>query len=274
MLAGSLSLRFDLLRRRPDRVDAFCARAQQRIEHCVITAFVFSAENNVQIRRERFERFDGGVNVCRFGIVVVGDAIRWSQRYSRRCSTALNSLTAREHLRLASCEHGDRNRRQHIFHVVRAFRLMSFSRQDFLFAPPSAKRCLPPRTKAPLPARSSSAEPINLRSHFRGKFHAGRVVGVEDGEIILRLVLEYSRFRRRVCNETAVAIQVVRRDVEDGGDLRAECLDCFELETGDLKHVPCLQIDAAIMSVTGVPMFPPTCVGNPDFDSISPTAML
>ena len=69
-----MTLRFDLRRRRADRVDALHPLAQQIVEHGVVAAFVFAAENQVDVRGERFQRFDRRIDVGGFGVVVVVDA--------------------------------------------------------------------------------------------------------------------------------------------------------------------------------------------------------
>ena len=71
---GTFDLRFDLGRRRSDRVDALHALFQQVIEHGVVAAFVFPAENEVDVRGKRFQRLDRGIYVGSFGVVVVIDA--------------------------------------------------------------------------------------------------------------------------------------------------------------------------------------------------------
>ena len=50
--AAPLNLRFDLRRGGADGVDALYALAQQVVEDGVVAAFVFAAENQVDVRRE------------------------------------------------------------------------------------------------------------------------------------------------------------------------------------------------------------------------------
>src|SRR5713101_7018502 len=69
-----LDLRLDFFRRGTDRVDALHPLPQQVAEQRVIAVFVLAAKNEVDIRRERLQRFDRGVHVSRLGVVVVLDA--------------------------------------------------------------------------------------------------------------------------------------------------------------------------------------------------------
>src|SRR5580698_452198 len=71
---GALRLRLDLRGGRSDGVDPLDPFFQQIVQHAVIAAFVFAAEDQVNASRERFQRLDGGVDVRCLGIVVVLDA--------------------------------------------------------------------------------------------------------------------------------------------------------------------------------------------------------
>ena len=67
-------LRLNLRGRCADGVDALHPLAQQIVEHGVVTAFVFPAEDQVDVRRERFQGLDRGIHVGGLGIVVILDA--------------------------------------------------------------------------------------------------------------------------------------------------------------------------------------------------------
>src|SRR5208337_3318869 len=70
---STLNLRFDLGGRGPYRVHALHSLPQQVAEHGVVAALILAAENQVQmrrnVRRERFQRLDRGVNVRGFRVV-------------------------------------------------------------------------------------------------------------------------------------------------------------------------------------------------------------
>ena len=74
-VGGALDLGFDLGCGRANRVDALHARSQQVVHHRVGAAFIFSAQDEVNVFRKRLERFDGRVDVGGLGVVVVLDAI-------------------------------------------------------------------------------------------------------------------------------------------------------------------------------------------------------
>ena len=73
---SALNLRFDLGGRGSDGVHALHALSQQLIEHGVVAALILATENQVNVRRKRFQRLDSGIDVRGFGVVVVIHALR------------------------------------------------------------------------------------------------------------------------------------------------------------------------------------------------------
>ena len=74
------------------------------------------------------------------------------------------------------------------------------------------------------------AEPEHLRP--RRRTCRGRwIIRVDDGRVILGLIFEHPHFRAPVGFERAVAVQMVRSEIEEHGDIWAECGNRFELET-------------------------------------------
>ena len=43
-----------------------------------------------------------------------------------------------------------------------------------------------------------------------------------------------------IVHQRVVTIQVIRRDIEDGSDVRMEIHDCFQLKTRDFNHRPAI----------------------------------
>ena len=54
--------------------------SSKRIQHGVVAALVFAAEDQVNAAGERFERLDGGIDVRGLGVVVVLRRRGWSRR--------------------------------------------------------------------------------------------------------------------------------------------------------------------------------------------------
>src|ERR1700756_5922040 len=67
-----------------------------------------------------------------------------------------------------------------------------------------------------------ATEPEDLRPGASTQSNAGRIVGVQHSEIASLLVLENSGLGIRINLECSVAIQMVGRDVQHDGNLRAE----------------------------------------------------
>ncbi len=83
-----------------------------------------------------------------------------------------------------------------------------------------------------------SAEPEQLRTGTDRQSCGGGVVGVEDSEIVLPLVLEDSRFGVDVIVKRLVAIEMVGRDVQNHRDPRTKLDDRFQLEARHFQHDP------------------------------------
>ena len=64
------------------------------------------------------------------------------------------------------------------------------------------------------------------------------VVGVQHHEVVRVLRGKDALLGQRVVLESAVAVEVVGRDVEDDGDVGMELLRAFELKAGNLEHRP------------------------------------
>ena len=64
------------------------------------------------------------------------------------------------------------------------------------------------------------------------------VVGVEHHEVVCVLRGEDALLGERVVLESAVAVEMVGRDVEDDGDVGVELLSAFELKAGDFEDGP------------------------------------
>ena len=60
----------------------------------------------------------------------------------------------------------------------------------------------------------------------------------DDRDVVRALVLEDAELRRAVGVEVAVAVQMVRGDVEENGDVRPKVVDVLELEARELADDP------------------------------------
>ena len=69
-----------------------------------------------------------------------------------------------------------------------------------------------------------------MRPGSAGQSGTGGIVGIQHREIFRLLVLKNARLRVRVGLECAVAVEVVRRDVEHDGNFWTKGLDRLQLE--------------------------------------------
>ena len=81
-----------------------------------------------------------------------------------------------------------------------------------------------------------AAEPEDLGLGTAGQSHAGGIVGIEYREVIGLLILKDARLGVGVGLEGAVAVEVVRRDVQHHGNFRTKRLDRLQLEARHLEH--------------------------------------
>ena len=81
---------------------------------------------------------------------------------------------------------------------------------------------MPPKRNAPAATPS-----LRLKKCCRARMPSGggktlRVVAIQHGDVRLRLVLENAKLRRAVCCEVRVAVEMIRRDVQQRGDMRTK----------------------------------------------------
>jgi hypothetical protein len=123
---------------------------------------------------------------------------------------------------------GRRERRERVLEVVGARQGEVPLRQDRAARPGGLRNEGPifdPRASGRPPA-ARERHPARARRDRAG----GRVVGVDDGEIVGSLVLEDPQLGADVVIEAAVPVEVVRRDVRQDRDVRREAVDGLELE--------------------------------------------
>ena len=116
-------MRSNLVCRRANQVGALYALAQQRIEHRVIAAFIFAAQNNVDVRRKRLQRFHRGINVGGFGIVIERNAVDGRDQFQPVLHSAKFFYRLPHLLRRASGNHGHGDSGQHVLQIVFALEL-------------------------------------------------------------------------------------------------------------------------------------------------------
>src|SRR5581483_2694008 len=177
-VGGARDLRFDFFGGGADGVHALGALAEQRREHGVVAALVLAAEDHVQIGGERFQGFDGGVNVGGLGVVVVihaGDGGDVLQPVLDRLEFPDRAANAAG---LAGDDHADAGGGQHVFQIVRAFQRDFVNRQDGGLAAVVAMDDLAVAHERTLLHFFSAAEPAELRANALGHAGAVGVIGV------------------------------------------------------------------------------------------------
>src|SRR5580658_1906975 len=117
------NLRLDLGRRGSDGVHALHALPQQLIEHAVVAALIPAAENEVNIRRERFQRLDRRIHIRGLGVIVVINASDPPHELQPVLDGFESPNSMPDLFGLTTDEAPDGNTREHIFQVVRTFEL-------------------------------------------------------------------------------------------------------------------------------------------------------
>ena len=133
-------------------------------------------------------------------------------------------------------------RRQHILDIVLAFQRNLAYRQNRFerwTVPRRARRSTPWCTNAPCRTGLRAAEPEDLSAWARlAACCDSRIVGVQHQKVLGGLVREDALLGGSVIFEGAMAVKMVRRDVQEHCDLGVKIYDGFQLEAGDFEHIP------------------------------------
>ena len=237
-------MRLDLSGRRSNRIHALHPLPQQFVEQCVVAAFVFATQNQVDVRGKGFQRLEGRVHIRRLRIVVVIHAA-----YRRhKLQPVLDRLELAHSLPNLFCraahERTRTNRRQHVFQIVRPLQRNLRNGDHFALLIAVAKHDAATANKRPSLHFLLPAEPEHLSAGSGGHGHTGWIVGIQDDKVTGILVLEDPRFRGGVGLERAVTIQMVRSNVQHDRNLRVESLNRLQLKARHFEHGHCVRVGA------------------------------
>ena len=232
-----VELRGDLFAGGADQEHVPGARAQRLAQRAEVAALVLAAQDDDEVTGESINGLEGRVDVGGLGVVVVGDAADLGDEFQ----PVLDSLEAghggADFFRGHSQQPRRAHRRQDVLQVVLAFQADVFA-GEHAFAAGGVGEDYPAvfdvaaHVQPPLPA-----EPEALGADFGGELRGQAVVGVEDGEVVAALVAEEAGLGGHVVAHGGVAVEVVRREVEQRRHPRPETGDGLELEARDLDHV-------------------------------------
>ena len=113
---------------------------------------------------------------------------------------------------------------------MRALQWNFGKRHDLALALPVSKENLAAADKRTFFYFFFPTEPEQLCFRAVGESRGGRVVGVEDCEIVRLLILEDSGLRINIICEGLVAVKVIGRDVQYDGDSRPKADDRLQLK--------------------------------------------
>ena len=139
---------------------------------------------------------------------------------------------------LAAHEHADRDSCQHIFQIVRAFQRHFGERHDLAFAVAVAEINMRATGKSSFFNFLLPAEPEQLRARAIRQSSSGGIIGVENSEIVLPLILEDARLGVHVICKSLVAIEMVGRDVQNHRDPRTKFNNRLQLKARYFQHGP------------------------------------
>ena len=129
---------------------------------------------------------------------------------------------------------------QHILDVVRALERNSAERH-YCFRSRilgGAIDHIPLLQPGTLANRVLNGKPINPGCRAFGCFFAGSVVGVQHQAILCRLRGKDALLGSNVVFKAAVTVEMIRRDVENHGNVGMKLLGGFKLEAGDFEDRP------------------------------------
>ncbi len=223
---------------RSDGIHAAHALGEQRVENAVVAALVLAAQDDVDAAGEGLQGLDGGVHVGRLGVVVIVDPGDGGHKFQ----AVLDRLEVLDRgANPGSFDTGKRAHhhcRQHIFEIMRALQSDLAARHHRPLAALIAEDNLAAADKRATLHFPLAAEPIDTGPQAGGEPGDRLVIGIQYREIGSPLIFEDARLGREIVRHAAVAIEVVRRKVQNGGDARAEALDRLQLKAGNLEHHP------------------------------------
>ncbi len=190
--------------------------------------------------REGLDCLDGRINVRRLGVVVVLHAANGSDVLQSVLDGFEFLHGAPDSTRLRLHQHANADRGQHVFKIVRALERNLAHRQNGQLA-----ICVPPNDFLAADKRSTlnftqTTEPVHAGLDLIRHRHTGRVIGIQYREIVGALIFEDASLGGRIIFKAVMPVEMVGRDVQDGRDLRMECVNRLELKAADFQHDPCL----------------------------------
>ena len=238
--AGSRQLRGkirgNLFRGGSDQKRGARALAQGFAQNRIRTSLIFAAQDDDQRARESFDGLQGRVHVGGFRIVVKLDAayIRHEFQAVLDSPEALDALLDGGGRRAGNIRSGampPEHSRHYADHEAE-FRPAAPAR----ISDPSARKTISPsRRKAPSVTRFSAAEPDDARAR-RARCDHFRIIRIENSDVALCLVFKQAHLCARILLKRAVAVQMIRREVQKNADVRAELRDCFQLKAADFGN--------------------------------------
>src|SRR5262252_5186324 len=167
----------------------------------------------MDVGRKRFQSLDGRVDVGGLVVVVVVDTSDPGDEFK----TMLDGFEVRDCLanlrRLAADERADRNSRENILQVVRAFEGNLCDLHDLLLALAITKEDAAVANIAAPAHFFLAAEPDNLRMNAIRKRGGCGVIGVQHCEVVSSLILEDARLRLDVIFEGLMTVEMIGRNV-------------------------------------------------------------
>src|SRR5580692_4159764 len=206
----------------------------------VIGVLVFAAKDQVNWMVERGDSLGGGVDVGGFRIVEELDAVDCGYVFKAMLNGFEFLDSATDGVGSCSCKPRSADRSKNVLDVVLALERNARKRNDPLDGRVFGGAINDMSGFDPCALRHGAIErePVDTRTGMRGSLRGARVVGIEDNEVLRRLCGEDAFLGASVVLEGPVAVEMIRRDVKNDGDLGMELLGGFELETGHFKNRP------------------------------------
>ena len=156
-------LLFDFFGRGADQQRENRFFVQRFLQHGVVAAFVFAAENDQDVPGKCVERFQGGVDIGGLRIVVIAHAADFGDKFQAVLDAGERADAVGDRGGVRARQPGSDHRRQDIFQIVRADQRNLAAGQDYFFCAFVAKYDVVASEIGALRDALFAAEPVDPR---------------------------------------------------------------------------------------------------------------
>src|SRR6202521_1321548 len=226
---------FNFFRSRADEQRKNSLLTQRSLQHGVIAAFVFPAQNDQNLSGKSIQGLQRGIDIRCLRIVVIAHASDLRNEFQTMLDARERPHPFRDSRGFGPSETRRRHGRKDVFDVVSPRQGNLLETQYRLFFAVMAKHNFVFLHERTLHHTLLPAETVHMRLSLR-QGGGCRISRVQHRAVRFRLVLEDSRFGPAILFERVMPVQVVGREIQKHADVRAKCFNQLQLKAAQLHH--------------------------------------